>query len=291
MCSKNAMQLKCDCLLQKLRLKCTADKRRLGSLQVCSSNAFLLAIAQSKRIFFCDCTAQMHFFAIAQPKRIFFAIWQPKRIFLEEKCDWQSQSHFFAKKCAAPGQTHFFVKKMRRAQTSAFFNRIFATSAARPYRNAFSKRILNAIWGDKRILNAICQSNRIFFAPWKSGKFAYACKRIFHASHMSKVAGNVFFRGRVGDEPGSELRTMFAFVLSFGPCRPASKLAVWVGRSVYVYFWFAGQRWGHRLSEAARQTNVTQNPLQKHHCSLQSKYASRFNTKNERWGCCPTWCL
>lgn len=110
MWSKNAMQLKCDCLLQKLRLKCTADKRRLGSLQVCSSNAFLLAIAQSKRIFFAIVQPKRIFFAIAQPKRIFFAIWQPKRIFLEEKCDWQSQSHFFA-------------QKMRRARTNAFFRK------------------------------------------------------------------------------------------------------------------------------------------------------------------------
>ena len=139
------MQLKCDCLLQKLRLKCTADKRRLGSLQVCSSNAFLLAIAQSERIFF----------AIVQPKRIFLRLRSPNAFFLRfgspNAFFWKKNAidnpnrTFSQKKCAAPGQTHFFVKKMRRAQTSAFFNRIFATSAARPYRNAFSKRILNAI--------------------------------------------------------------------------------------------------------------------------------------------------
>lgn len=139
------MQLKCDCLLQKLRLKCTADKRRLGSLQVCSSNAFLLAIAQSKRIFF----------AIVQPKRIFLRLRSPNAFFLRlgspNAFFWNKNAidnpnrTFSHKKCAAPGQTHFFVKRMRRAQTSAFFNRIFATSAARPYRNAFSKRILNAI--------------------------------------------------------------------------------------------------------------------------------------------------
>lgn len=190
---------------------------------------------------------------------------------------------------------------MRRARTNAFFRKKNAPRADKcifqsHFCNLRSKTLSQRIFKThfkcdlRRQTHFKCDLSikSYFFAPWKSGKFAYACKRIFHASHMSKVAGNVFFRGRVGDEPGSELRTMFAFVLSFGPCRPASKLAVWVGRSVYVYFWFAGQRWGHRLSEAARQTNATQNRMQKHHCSLQSKYASRFNTKNERWGCCPT---
>lgn len=104
------MQLKCDCLLQKLRLKCTANKRRLGSLQVCSSNAFLLAIAQSKRIFF----------AIVQPKCIFLRLRSPNAFFLR----FGSPNAFFWKKNAIdnPNRT-FSQKKMRRARTNAFFRK------------------------------------------------------------------------------------------------------------------------------------------------------------------------